>query len=302
MRDNKNHFLSNIEKAEKEDLEIMNLLKEDHENYQTAKEVLNKLYLVTKEEDPQKYDELMNYLEKLLDKIDIKEQLQLKEADDIIEDFENLLRLDIDEESIREFIREHSAFFKTKPNKKLKKQIEKYLKSKIRESEITQPGPIITPNETNRLKERLKEYLNSHYFLDFLKKMFKGKIEISIALYGSLVTGFSSAYSKYKGLPSDQGRISDVDMGITINDQALEKITLDGRQLFKKGTYYGPFFQDKAQKLGPFVKIFDFVKDLSFAKRTDRKIAFVIVDKSFYKNNLAQTNHINLITKEIIVN
>ena len=76
---------------------------------------------------------------------------------------------DLGEEDIDYFFKEHSNFFKAKPNKKLKKEIKKVLNNNIRENVISQKGPTVSSNEIRHLKSRLEQYFNSDYFLKFIR-------------------------------------------------------------------------------------------------------------------------------------
>ena len=164
---------------------------------------------------------------------------------------------------------------------------------------LSSRGPVVSGEEIKQARSRLDAYFRSEHFLQFANLFPLGKIKVSVSLYGSLVTGVASKYSQYNGLPSDYGRVSDVDMGIVIDTNSIDKIKFEGRCLFKKGIYYGPFNEDAATNLGPFMKIFEFLRGLSFAKRTDRKVGFVIVDENFYNANLSKNEHVVLFEDEI---
>jgi hypothetical protein len=162
-------------------------------------------------------------------------------------------------------------------------------------------GPTVTEKEAKDAANMMREYFNSKYFTDFIEQSPIKTITINVSIYGSLVTGFASKYSKYSSMPTDHQRVSDVDIGIVIDDDSLNKIQFENKRIFDKGTYYGPFTENKAQRLGPFQKIFGFVKGLSFAKRSDRKIGFAVVNKHFYDTHLAKDPHILLFEDRVHV-
>jgi hypothetical protein len=82
----------------------------------------------------------------------------------------------------------------------------------------------------------------------------------------------------------------------------MNSITLSGRPLFKHGTYYGPFFIGRAEKIGPFQKIFGFLSPLSFAHRRDRKIGIVVVDTDFFHSNISKDKYATLFDDDVYVN
>ncbi len=302
--DEKKPIFSDLRKAEYEDLKLVdNLRKENSEAYGALNLVLRKIHKISKEFNESRFVELYAYCERLLESLEATEEMHSKEAYDVLKRFHSMINsYDLSKEKIKQFIKKHSAFFKTKPNKRLKKKIEKILKRRLEKVPVGEKGPTITAQEIAQVKNRLKQYFDSGEFLNFIKFYNLDKIKVNISLFGSLVTGRASKYSKYIGMPSDYERISDVDMGIVIDNAALKNIKLKGRCLFKAGQYYGPFYNKNAEKMGPFLKIFEFVDDLSFAKKTNRKIGFVVVDDDFYKSNLKKEAHIVLFEKIINLN
>lgn len=279
---------------------LIELMRQDDAVYRKAKEVLEEIKDLARPSEHENLIHLVKHINKVIDSIKLTEELHLKKQTEVIDDFHYLLEYhELTNELISKFIQKHSQFFKLKTNKRLKKKIEKYLKLQIEEIILNQPGPTVTEREFILIKNKLKEYIHSDYFMKFIRLDVSGVIHIRISLYGSLVTGFASQYSKHKGLPTDFERISDVDLGIVIETKTIKQITLEGRCLFKEGQYHGPYYESNAEKLGPFNKIFHFLRDLSFAKRRDRKIGLVVVDQDFYKHNLADDEHIDVFKENV---
>ena len=290
-----------IKKIIKEEYFIMCELKSKNpELFSKAK----KLYvLLNKLSTDTEYISAKNHSESLMGLIDCFEGFMVKEEHEILDEFNNLLiKHDLNEDDILDFTEEHSNFFKIKTNKKLRKIMQKVLKYHIEEEKFLEPGPTMSTKELGKLKSNLANYFGSDYFLKLIRTFELKQISVNVSIYGSLVTGFASQYSKFKGLPSDYKRVSDVDLGIVIDNHAIKKISINGRCLFKKGVYYGPFHEHNAEKLGPFMRIFSFVDKISFAKKTNRKIGFIVVNKGFYESNLANDKHKELFNKTIILN
>ncbi|MFQ5474255.1 MAG: hypothetical protein ACE5DM_00295 [Candidatus Nanoarchaeia archaeon] len=292
-------FLANLAKAEEIDLRILKgLRKKSDEKYKKAKEMLKILHTLAKESDHHRINKLLNYLKEIIEHLEITDQLEAKEEQQIIYEFESLTRTRyFDNQDIDDFFAGHTNFFKLKHNKRLKKNISKFFNNRL-EEELEQ-GPTIKRKELQIIKRGLSSFLRSLEFKRLLVKSFSGKTTARIDLYGSLVTGFSSNQSKFRGLPSDHGRISDVDLGITLDPKVMQELPLGGNHLYKKGHYYGPYTESKAQDMGPFSQIFKYIRKSPFAGRTDRKIGIIIVDTDFYDHNLSKDPHIAVVKQEV---
>ncbi len=289
------HDLFNLEKS---DLLVLKSLHDQGDKI-AYKKPLDFLFLI-KREISVNYDSFhfFNNFKELVPKLesDIQEIVKLELSEkakdlELSRDFQELCNSPlISKEEVQSFFKKYSTFLKAKPHKKLRAQIALTLSEKTRANSFT-PGPLIKLKELSHITHRLLEYFSSPYFLGYTLNYPEEEIEIIISIYGSLITGFASQYSHHPGAPTDSDGISDVDIGVVIHDQKfLRKIMAHGPNILKlikySGLYYGPIKESTARYAGPFYKIFDFLRPITFAGREDRKLGVVFVDTVFYENSL----------------
>ncbi len=288
------HDDADVRFIEDKDISILNRLgKKDRAK---LKETLKLVEKLAKERSDQ---DIISRLEQIFEHLDVTEKLELKEEEEILAEFRELAGSIRDDGDIEDFFSRHPNFFGAKPHKRLKKRIRKFLQKRIEEQGISEEGaekgPTIRKSELRALKRSLEVYFGSDDFTGYMRRFFRGAIDVKVGLFGSMVTGTASAESRFKGLPTDKGRVSDVDIGIIVPHDLITRIPLEGRHIRKRGLYYGPYFRSNAEKSGPFQNIFRYLENISYAGRRDRKIGVVIVDKDFYRHNLSDEDHMILV-------
>ena len=289
-----------------QDHKIFDILKQtaDKKQYQKAKHIhgLISTIMRSSSQDLSKYghfSELVSQIDHDVIQLLRMELNELKESREILHDFDALCTTSVlTEEMIEGFFSKHSNIFKANPHRKLGKQIKKELTRLIEDTVKNAPGPIMKEKEIVAVKTKLTHYFRSHNFKELFNEYDLKGTKIIVALFGSLVTGFASRYSRHPGVPTDSEELSDVDIAIIIDDKSIfKRLTLAGPRgllLKKGGFYYGPLQERSAERLGPFMKIFRYLKHLSFAGSSKRKIGIVLVDTDFYLRNMKKEEHIKL--------
>ncbi len=146
----------------------------------------------------------------------------------------------------------------------------------------------VTEKEIHDVAKRLSEYIHSpSFFHEEVPKPDK----IRFYLFGSLVTGYSSKKSRgfvntdyiERGKPVDQDRISDIDMGIIIGKELFESFIHTQFHSIKGVRCSFPINeQTSSPEVGPFRRFFREMNGIKLAKRTDRPLNIIFIEKSFF--------------------
>jgi len=298
------------------DLQILKELHKSDKEYDAAKKSLELIELIITQMDARNNVEKNNKVD-AQDKLDEHDISRLKELVKTIEDtMSNLLVMELEhvkkgEEFLHEYLillnssyltkdefdafdHKYSNFIKSKPNRRICREAMRMLRKNI-VIELKNQGPTLKSQEIIYIQKKIDIYFSSHEFRSLLGKFsIPSGEKILVGIYGSMVTGYASKHSKFKGLPTDENRISDVDVGIVITDKILSKFLTDAPDKLRYGLYYGPYHEDTLSKTGPFFGLYDYFRSSSFAGRIDRKIGFIIVNFDFYHNNLEKDKHVIL--------
>jgi hypothetical protein len=230
-------------------------------------------------------DELHIILRKLL----VIEMERRDTEKGLIDNFLNLFPYS-EKSAQTQFLRQNKGILKAMG---LKKDVDRCLKNiQI----LTELGPKIKGKECSAATRKFMEFRQAS---SKFKEYMDGR-ECKFAIFGSLVTGISSPQSNTPNSPTDQGRISDVDLTVVIPKDILQLFksqTIIKKLIFwKQGliTHIGPIKESSAAKLGPFSDFFKYMKNLSFAGRTDRTISLMIVETNFFATKLRTEPHIVL--------
>ena len=202
--------------------------------------------------------------------------------------FEEIIRI-LNQQKIRE--EEISWILKQmrgRVSTKAYKQIERDMRRRRAEEIIKQnlPGPTYKENEIRQLQKKIYAYLKSPFF-----DIPDGE-RIVIELYGSLLTGYGTNPNKgsYQQ-PTDQGRVSDVDILCIISSPLFESLfpAAKGNPRATKNikmtesigtkTKFGPRYT------GPFQHLFTDLERLSLAGRNNRPIHIVFIEEEYHKSS-----------------
>ena len=197
--------------------------------------------------------------------------------------------------SKEKYLEEIKGDFSSKNFKKIKKFLKKL---ECDEEEIIDVGPKVKEKEINYIKDKLNEYIKSNYFN--IKDYTNKREKIRIYLFGSLVNGFCNNKRKpHYGRPTDENRISDVDLSIIISSDLFNSFIKSGFSTHDFGSFFGRMSTSAGEgerDFGPFNNIFNYLRNLTYASRNDRIIHIVFIEKTFFwKNHLRKEPHIKLI-------
>jgi hypothetical protein len=191
------------------------------------------------------------------------------------------------------------AKIRGKVSPKVYKQIEKKLKAKTQvQKKSYEPGPIYKQKELVRMGESIQSFFASPDAQEF-----PSGNKIKFYLFGSLITGFSNNdRSPNYGLPSDMGRVSDVDLLIVVTPEIWKIVTssMDRKQIVTiKGTQrtmpVGFHTHPGVESTGPFKNLFYYLNNLSFAGRVGRPISvFFMMDTWLLTLNLREKPHLHI--------
>ncbi|MBI5002080.1 hypothetical protein HZC31_01730 [Candidatus Woesearchaeota archaeon] len=195
---------------------------------------------------------------------------------------------------------EKTAFLvkvKGRVSPKLYKKIEKKLQERVQKRGPSySPGPTYKDKDLVYLRQKIKEFLQSPY-----SNAIPHKEKIKIYIFGSLVNGYCNNPRKSTfGLPSDMGRLSDVDILLVVSPTLWKTVTqgMDRRQIVtlhntQRTNPVGLDTNPGPASTGPFEKIFSFLGDINFAGKPKRPVHIVfIMDKWFLSLNLRDEPHI----------
>jgi hypothetical protein len=186
----------------------------------------------------------------------------------------------LSQEEINDFLKSIKGKINNRDFKKIKKTLNKKLEV-IYES----PGPKYKSQDINNLRSRIDDFFSS----PFGDKFPDGE-RILFYLFGSLVTGYCNNPRKsHYGRPSDEGRISDVDLMVVISPDFFNKLfTIPRPELiatFQGTTRTKPIGLDTSglKATGPFISLFDVLSHLRFAGKNNRPIHAVFTDMISFK-------------------
>lgn len=189
---------------------------------------------------------------------------------------------------------------KGKVSPKMYKKIEKKLQEKVQTKIEYEKGPTYRDRDLNYLKQKIMNFIESPYTQDIPQ----GE-KIIVYLFGSLVNGFCNNPRKPTfGMPSDMGRVSDVDILIVVSPNLWKMLTrtMNPQQIVtlhntQRTNPIGLDTNPGIESAGPFMHLFHYLNDITFAGRSGRPVHVVfIMDKWFLGLNLRDEPHI-FITK-----
>ncbi len=197
---------------------------------------------------------------------------------------------------------EKTAFLlkiKGKVSPKIYRKIEKKLQEKVQKrAKVYDPGPTYKEKELVRMAEKIQQFFASPHAQEFPPGQ-----KITFYLFGSLITGFcNNDRSPNYGLPSDMGRVSDVDLLIVLTPELWKIVTshMNRKQIvtFKNVQRTMPVGFDThpgIESTGPFKNLFYYLKDISLAGRVGRPISiFFMMDTWLLSLNLREKPHIQV--------
>ncbi len=178
------------------------------------------------------------------------------------------------------------------------KKVDKFLKKKIKKEETIEQGPKYRNSDIRYLGGKIEGFFKSPQINNFPKNQ-----KIAFYLFGSLVNGFCNNPSKSKfGKPSDDGRISDVDILVMISPKFFKAIFGNNGKFIKTihnmirsvpigvRTHFGPEYA------GPFENLLRDLATIRFAGRGDRSVNMVFtIDKLFNYLKMFKEPHIKII-------
>lgn len=171
--------------------------------------------------------------------------------------------------------------------KKLLKKNNQHKESSTDEHMQEMKSPV-TEKEIHDFAKRLSEYVHSP---SFFHEEVPRPDKIRFYLFGSLVTGYSSKKSRgftnteyiERGKPVDEDRVSDIDLGIIIGKELFESFIHSQFHSIKGVRCSFPISeQSSSPELGPFRRFFKEMHGIKLAKRTDRPLNIIFIEKSFF--------------------
>lgn len=286
-----------LEHIRDKDIQILKDLKElgDPDSYNLAKRVLDTVRQVLESFSTfpdEKYAGLLEQLRSMLKTLWEDELAEMNLEKRVLDDYLSLFRQSIiTEKDIARFFDRHENYFGAKNRKKTAKHLRRTLEQKMHKTEILKKGPVVTDREVDSFRRCMESFFSSSSFRHVVPDTLHGDT-IKAGVFGSLVTGYSSPLSKFRGMPSDHSRVSDVDIGIIVSAKFLKEMGFNEPDVVKSGFCFGPYTPHRASHAGPFANLPAFLVRLSFAGRTNRVINFVVMDEDFYRHNVASENHI----------
>jgi|SRR3989344_2997034 len=225
--------------------------------------------------------------------------IQLIDSENIDSNLKNyiihILKLEsISEQEYFNFI--HNVKGKISPH--LFKKVNKFIKKKIVKEKTTNPGPKYRNSDIRYLGGKIEDFFKSPQIANFPKNE-----KISFYLFGSLVNGYCNNPTKKEfGKPSDDGRISDVDILVSLSSDFFEQIFRYKSRILKKihgmtrtapigvKSSFGPNYA------GPFENLLFDLSKIRFAGRNDRSVNVVFaIDKLFNHLKMHKEPHIKIL-------
>ncbi len=216
----------------------------------------------------------------------------------IKEQYESLLKKEIvstwDLEEFEKLLDEVKGILSKHEVKKMRKTIKKKTHLVEFEGSIT-PGPKYEEKDIKYLRKKIKDFFKSPDSAGISKGH-----KIKFYLFGSLITGFCNhPRKKHYGKPTDEGRLSDVDILVVIPkklffqvfrlQEIVEKVrgTIRTRAIGEQTT--------GTALAGPFQLLFEYLKHLHFAGKK-RPISLVFVpEKDFKEINYEEEPNLEVI-------